>query len=106
MKNRRIQGQINIIERENHFEYGLMKKTMRSFHNHRVDKILEYYYYNNIKIELKLYILNEKIFQETGRLYKNKKFGNYEWFLKDKCFGDVLFENVDKKVRILIRKKS
>ena len=101
-------GVLNIIEKDNgNFEYGLRSKTKAGLRNYKINYLLDMFYKNDARVEIILLHDKEKIFDSIGKLYREKQYGNYEWFVDDDlkgtcCLGDCLFENVDREVIFIL----
>lgn len=101
-------GKLNIIERQEHFEYGLKSKTKAGLRNYRIDYLLDMFYKNEARVEIIVSSGKDKLFDCIGKLYKEKRHGNYEWMINDDlkgicCLGDCLFDNVDREVFFILQ---
>lgn len=102
-------GRLILKEHGNYPSYGIFNCKYGTPVFHDVDELLDWQYKKgNAIVYVKLKVKNRKVFEQVGRLYKDKRFGAWEWFIGNdiyyngKCLGDVLFENVGEEVCLVV----
>lgn len=104
-----LEGKLVIPEgRLERFEYCVFDNRTACIELHSITEILENIYYNSpksmVKVEMFIYngTLKDSVFNVEGELYLDNKSGVYDWMVDNHNLGDVLFNNVDKRISIMI----
>lgn len=97
-----ISGSLGLEENSDKLDYILYQGEYGE-EGVNISEILKDIYYNYPIVKIRITNGRRILFNEDGELYLQKTGGIWEYFIDDRCLGDILFNNTNKNINIEIR---